>query len=132
MTSNLRIAWGRWCHGSSTCPPLHLILIIVSIVSYLSVATLSTLLNLNLNLANVIILTRHSQVRQGGIISSIYIAEGLHPTGDLDQEELPPRFEIGSSKQKVKWFGALCVTGIGMFVEAYIIITTGKPHTSRN
>jgi MFS family permease len=43
--------------------------------------------------------------------------------------ELPARFEPGSSKAKMTWFGALCIAGVGMFVEAYIIITTGQVKT---
>jgi MFS family permease len=44
-------------------------------------------------------------------------------------EQLPPCFEPGSSKAKLTWFGAICLEGIGMFVEAYIIITTGQVKT---
>ena len=44
--------------------------------------------------------------------------------GELD--ELPRRFEPGSSKAKLTWFGAIMLAGIGMFVEAFIIITTGQ------
>ena len=44
-------------------------------------------------------------------------------------DELPRRFEAGSSKARLTWFGALCLAGIGMFVEAFIIITTGQIKT---
>jgi MFS family permease len=44
-------------------------------------------------------------------------------------DELPRRFEPGSSKAKLTWFGAIALAGIGMFVEAYVIITTGQIKT---
>jgi len=69
-----------------------------------------------------------SLLRRDGLMSSVYLAEGLHHDG-RKEEELPSRFAIGSNKAKIKWFGALCVTGIGMFVEAFVIITTGQLKT---
>ena len=63
-------------------------------------------------------------------IHSVFLAEGLHLSIDSDEmEELPRRFDAGSSKARLTWFGALCLAGIGMFVEAYIIITTGQIKT---
>jgi MFS family permease len=63
-------------------------------------------------------------------LSSVLLAEGLElPIEEDGLEELPPRFEPGSSKAKLTWFGAICLEGIGMFVEAYIIITTGQVKT---
>ena len=61
---------------------------------------------------------------------SVYLATGIHHpviTED-DLEDLPRRFDTvaGGTKARFTWFGALCMAGIGMFVEAYIIITTGQ------
>lgn len=66
-------------------------------------------------------------IRRRGLVSSVYLATGLHTDGH--EGELPPRVHIPTTKAKIKWFGALCVTGIGMFVEAFIIITTGQIKT---
>eukprot|EP00986_Skeletonema_menzelii_P000127 scaffold31_cov132-Skeletonema_menzelii.AAC.1 len=68
----------------------------------------------------------HSTLRRNGLVSSVFLASGLHAT---NHEGKLPRVEIGSTKARIKWFGALCVTGIGMFVEAFIIITTGQIKT---
>ena len=63
----------------------------------------------------------------GPEVHSVLLAEGLRlPTDDGDLDELPSRFEPGSSKAKLNWFGAIMLAGIGMFVEAFIIITTGQ------
>lgn len=63
-------------------------------------------------------------------VHSVLLAEGLRLTYDDDEmDELPRRFEAGSSKSRLTWFGALCLAGIGMFVEAYVIITTGQIKT---
>ena len=58
-------------------------------------------------------------------LKSIYLANGLHhQLTEDDFQVLPERFQSGSTKARITWFGALCMAGIGMFVEAYIIITT--------
>jgi hypothetical protein len=55
------------------------------------------------------------------------LATGLHhPITEESLEDLPRRFEAGNVKARFTWFGSLCVAGIGMFVEAYMIITTGQ------
>lgn len=61
------------------------------------------------------------------LLHSVYLAEGIHHhiTEDI-LEELPDRVQGGSIKAHLSWFGALCLAGIGMFVEAYLIITTGQ------
>lgn len=65
-----------------------------------------------------------------GVVHSVFLAEGLHLSIDPDEvDELPRRFEAGSSKARLTWFGVLCLAGIGMFVEAYVIITTGQIKT---
>ena len=67
---------------------------------------------------------------ESGLLHSVYMAAGIHHEITEDAlEGLPRRFEAGSVKAKVTWFGALCLAGIGMFVEAYIIITTGQIKT---
>eukprot|EP00751_Fragilariopsis_kerguelensis_P011747 CAMPEP_0170774688 /NCGR_PEP_ID=MMETSP0733-20121128/10109_1 /TAXON_ID=186038 /ORGANISM="Fragilariopsis kerguelensis, Strain L26-C5" /LENGTH=712 /DNA_ID=CAMNT_0011117297 /DNA_START=70 /DNA_END=2208 /DNA_ORIENTATION=+ len=63
-------------------------------------------------------------------IHSVYLAAGIHhQVTPTDLGTLPRRFEAGSVKARMTWFGALCISGIGMFVEAYIIITTGQLKT---
>ncbi len=63
-------------------------------------------------------------------VHSVFLAEGLHLSLDKTaMAELPRRFEAGSTKARLTWFGALCLAGIGMFVEAYVIITTGQVKT---
>eukprot|EP00536_Pseudo-nitzschia_multiseries_P005239 jgi/Psemu1/190009/e_gw1.95.99.1 len=60
-------------------------------------------------------------------LKSIYLASGIHHQIEEDDlEVLPDRFQSGNAKARITWFGALCMAGIGMFVEAYIIITTGQ------
>lgn len=60
-------------------------------------------------------------------LKSIYLANGIHNHIEgNDLEVLPDRFQAGNTKARITWFGALCMAGIGMFVEAYIIITTGQ------
>ena len=69
----------------------------------------------------------NDQVEADDALQSVYMAAGIHH--DIDEnvlEDLPRRFEAGNVKARYKWFGALCLAGIGMFVEAYIIITTGQ------
>jgi MFS family permease len=74
------------------------------------------------------------QILQNSLLSphvhSVFLSEGLHLSLDKSATaELPRRFEAGSSKARLTWFGALCLAGIGMFVEAYVIITTGQIKT---
>lgn len=55
--------------------------------------------------------------------SKALLAEGLHqPEGG----DIPPRFEPGSFHARISWFAAICLSGIGMFIEAYVIISTGQ------
>lgn len=61
------------------------------------------------------------------LLHSVYLAAGIHhEITEEVLEDLPRRYEAGSVKAHLTWFGALCLSGIGMFVEAYIIITTGQ------
>ena len=69
----------------------------------------------------------HSKL--GPHVHSVFLAEGLHLSMNSATSDLPNRFEAGSTKARLTWFGALCLAGIGMFVEAYIIITTGQIKT---
>ena len=59
---------------------------------------------------------------------SVLLADGVvnQIDDDLWLKEIPDRFEKGSVKAKVTWFGSLCLAGVGMFVEAFVIITTGQ------
>jgi MFS family permease len=61
-------------------------------------------------------------------VQSVYTADGIHHPVAGD-EELMGRFADGTMKTKITWFGVLAITGIGMFVEAYVIITTGQIKT---
>ena len=67
------------------------------------------------------------------LLQSVLAAEGLVDTADAEKgggpNTLPERYKKGSAKAKLTWFGALCLEGIGMFVEAYVIITTGQVKT---
>jgi hypothetical protein len=42
---------------------------------------------------------------------------------------LPDRYEGGSVRSVLSWFGRMCLAGVGMFVEAFIVITTGQIKT---
>lgn len=68
----------------------------------------------------------HSVASAAGI-HSVYLADGIRQEiTEGVSEDLLHRFEAGSVKARFTWFGTLCLAGIGMFVEAYIIITTGQ------
>ena len=74
---------------------------------------------------------------QNTLVQSALLADGLviKNVGDDDDEanivcqEMPGRYDKASFKSKMSWFGVLCLTGVGMFVEAYVIITTGQVKT---
>jgi hypothetical protein len=68
------------------------------------------------------------------LVQSVLLADGLVSAGDDNDEEellreIPSRYKKGSVKSKITWFGVLCLAGVGMFVEAYVIITTGQVKT---
>jgi hypothetical protein len=64
-------------------------------------------------------------------LKSVYLANGIHHHVTLDDlEDLPDRFPSSNTKARITWFCALCMAGIGMFIEAYIIITTGQIKTT--
>jgi len=48
---------------------------------------------------------------------------------DLLAIQLPDRFASGSLKEVLSWFGKQFLAGLGMFVQAFIIITTGQIKT---
>jgi len=48
---------------------------------------------------------------------------------DLLAIQLPERFVSGSLKEVLSWFGKKFLAGLGMFVQAFIIITTGQIKT---
>jgi hypothetical protein len=79
-------------------------------------------------------LSRMSKWSQNTLVQSVLLADGLVATSDDEEEnllllEIPGRYDKASVKSKITWFGVLCLTGIGMFVEAYVIITTGQVKT---
>lgn len=80
-------------------------------------------------------LSQASVFSDNALVQSVLLAGGLVPAADDDTqqsmilEELPSRYKKGSVKSRISWFGALCLAGIGMFVEAYVIITTGQVKT---
>jgi hypothetical protein len=60
---------------------------------------------------------------------SVFKVDGV--SNKIDQhllEDIPDQHKQGSVKAKVTWFGALCLAGISMFVEAFIIITSQGPN----
>lgn len=64
------------------------------------------------------------------LVHPVLLAEGIHhQVTDGDLASLPVRFDRNSNKGRFKWFATLCLAGIGMFVEAYMIITTGQVKT---
>jgi len=48
---------------------------------------------------------------------------------DLLAIQLPDRFASGSLKEALSWFGKKFLAGLGMFVQAFIVITTGQIKT---
>ena len=72
----------------------------------------------------------NENMRKSDLVHSVLLARGIHHR--IDDETLaciPTRYEKGSTKAKLTWFGALCMSGLGMFVEAYVIVTTGQVKT---
>ena len=89
-------------------------------------------------------LSAMSRWSQNTLVQSVLLADGLviHDDNDDDdnddydeerrlypEQEIPGRYDKASVKSKITWFGVLCLTGVGMFVEAYVIITTGQVKT---
>lgn len=68
--------------------------------------------------------TLHSVYMANDVINSLQ-----YDDDELLPENLPQRYNKGSVKAKLTWFGALCLAGVGMFVEALVIITTGQIKT---
>jgi hypothetical protein len=77
-----------------------------------------------------------------GLVAAEQFAEDWENNNNLDESEpdeeqrdrfwlqkIPSRYANGSIKAKVTWFGILCLSGIGMFMEAYVIISTGQIKT---
>jgi MFS family permease len=64
-------------------------------------------------------------------VHSFLSAEGIHldDASTVDAGDLPRRYDPNEVKARFTWFGALCLAGIGMFIEAYMIITTGQVKT---
>lgn len=63
-----------------------------------------------------------------GSVHKVLVAEIIHH-GEIDDEavaHLPSRFWDDSIRSKLMWFGSLCLCGTGLFIEAYMIITTGQ------
>ena len=51
---------------------------------------------------------RRSTMRASEVVHSVLLAEGIHYCVDPDElDELPRRFETGSSKATLTWFGEL-------------------------
>jgi len=65
-----------------------------------------------------------------GRVHSVLLAAGIHDhLKDEDMKDLPDRFDATSVKAKATWFGALCLSGIGIFINAWIVISTGQIKT---
>jgi hypothetical protein len=64
-------------------------------------------------------------------MQTVFLSEDLlHPLSNdhVDKDAMPKRFD-SRIKARFTWFGALCLAGVGMFVEAFVIITTGQVKT---
>jgi len=74
---------------------------------------------------------RHASNHSVYTLHSVLMADGV--VNQLDEDappsDLPARYKEGSVKAKITWFGAICVAGLGMYVEAFVIITTGQIKT---
>jgi len=69
---------------------------------------------------------------ENSLVQSVLMSGGMMlPDTEKDEilKELPRRYRKGSIKAKVTWFGVLCLQGIGMLIEAFVIITTGQIKT---
>jgi MFS family permease len=65
---------------------------------------------------------------QTDTMHSVLLASGLYIDVDDKLSEIPGRHQA-NFKATVAWFVTLCFAGIGMFIEAYVIITTGQLKT---
>jgi len=61
-------------------------------------------------------------------IHSVFLATGLFMDADEHIYPIPDR-HAASTRATLRWFIDLCSAGVGMFVNAYVIITTGQIKT---
>jgi len=72
---------------------------------------------------------QYSAVRSFLSVQGIHLDEDNASTRSVTEDVLPERFDPNDVKARFAWFGVLCLAGIGMFIEAYVIITTGQVKT---
>ena len=65
---------------------------------------------------------------QTDTVHSVLLASGLYVDVDDRLSEIPGRHDA-NFKATIAWFVAICFAGIGMFIEAYVVITTGQVKT---
>mmetsp|Transcript_24505 Transcript_24505/g.69853 ORF Transcript_24505/g.69853 Transcript_24505/m.69853 type:complete len:765 (-) Transcript_24505:23-2317(-) len=75
------------------------------------------------------IYTMHSAIMSDGILNCFRVERDIDDNESSVLGQLPARYDDHSIKSKATWFGALCLAGVGMFVEALVIITTGQIKT---
>jgi MFS family permease len=72
----------------------------------------------------------YSMFSDNTLVQSVLMAEGMMDAEDDEAlQEMPLPYVKGNVKAKITWFGCICLAGVGMFVEAYVIITTGQVKT---
>ena len=75
-------------------------------------------------------MSAYSVFSDNTLVQSVLMAEGMTDAEEDDElHEMPLPYAKGSVKAKLTWFGCICLAGVGMFVEAYVIITTGQVKT---
>ena len=65
---------------------------------------------------------------QTDTLHSVMLASGLYVDAEDRLSEIPGRHDA-NFKATLAWFVTLCLAGVGMFIEAYVIITTGQVKT---
>ena len=78
-------------------------------------------LNINLSTRNI-----DKPKHKRHLSSAFFHLAGQYDVDPENKQKLPNRFAEGSAKAKIGWFSSLFVAGVGMFIEAFIIITTGQ------
>lgn len=64
-----------------------------------------------------------SDMRLTNMVNSVWLADGIHhQISDGHMDQLPDRYDPSSFRDKVTWFGALCISGLGMFLEGMLLV----------
>ena len=60
-------------------------------------------------------------------IHSVLLAGGSAIGGTIHEERIElDRRSLKLFKARLSWYGHICIAGLGIFVEAFVIITTGQ------